>query len=156
MSEKPYITIKVWPSVKSRKGRRIVRWVVDVYVAGERKQRFGYIRIYEAVSKPLLYIQSLIGKWVFTEEKKYKKPGVSPQPVFIIHFMGGVERVAELYTYYLLAITETRSRRKAGLLAKCLFRIDSISPYIDLFREIVEKLRTDRARRMIQAYCGAR
>ena len=150
---KPFIVIDIFPSV--RRGRK-PRWIVNYYEAGVRMQRFCCLRRYGFAGQLLLYLQPVIGKLVFTRETAILKPDGKTYPRLRIFFMGGAERLAELYMHYLLAATNIRSRRKAEKLATCLGIIDPISPFIDLFNRSLKLMGYKRHRRVLQAYCGVR
>lgn len=150
---KPFIVIDIFPSV--RRGRK-PRWIVGYYVSGDRTQRFCCLRHYGFAGQLLLYLQPVIGKQVFTRETMILKPDGKTYPRLRIFFMGGAERLAQLYMHYLLAATNTWSRRKAEKLAHCLAIIDPFSPVLDLFNKSLELMGYRKHRRILQAYCGVR
>ncbi len=150
---RPFIVIDIYPSV--RRGRK-PRWIINYYVSGVKTYRFCCLRRYKYAGKLLLYLQPVVGKQIFTRETMILKPDGKTYPRLRIFFMGGAERLAQLYLHYLLSVTNLWSRRKAERLSHCLAVIDPFSPVLDLFNRSLELLDYRRHRRILQAYCGVR
>ncbi|GEM_PF-5334257 len=72
----------------------------------------------------------------------------------IIMFKPGSERHLLLFIYYLLAIDKVKDKKKIEKLAKCIGgEIDTVSPVIDVFRELLRVVGKKRFRNMIHGYC---
>jgi hypothetical protein len=150
------IVFRIWPSIKTRRGKRRVRFIVDWYMYGERIARVKSLFRLSDAERYFYYRQSLLASGlVHVKHGSMRKHG-RVYPSLTVVFEPGGTGPARTYYYYLLSVSGLRSRKRIERLAKCIGDIDPIMPLVNTLWVLRGQVGDDSLRRMIQAYCRAR
>ncbi len=150
----PDIVVELRPYY--RHGMRRPRWRLRVLRGGEVIYRLdGYPRG-EAAGLFWLYAQRLLGEYAVVENRLLRPRGWRERlPYTVVRFTGMDHVLPRIYFYYIVAAHGLRSMKRIDRLARCMARIDNLSPIIDPLDELFELLPLDRFKHVVRGVCGA-